>query len=126
MKYVMALIISVSLLACTSKIDYLKKDDLLPHVTYTWEGKISYTKKYYITEIKHLKKARYPVLYVGTVDDYHLFSLAPKGPVKTEELRNFAVKKESCVVENPKKPDDERLYRNKYDRPRWTKIEKKR
>jgi hypothetical protein len=97
---------------------YLGVDDLVPHITYAWEGNTANTVIYYIVEPGKLELANDPIKYVGTVDSYHLFMVIPKRPVAPDELFNFAVLKKHCIIDKPDSPEAERG-RN---RPRWIEI----
>ena len=122
MKWYAIAFLSLFIIACSHN-NYLEKEDLIPNVTYTWKGKISYSQKFYIVNIAQLKKARYPILYAGTIEGYHLFLLAPKGPVTKDEIKSFAVHPDLCVIDDPKHPDDEKIDREESDRSRYIKIE---
>jgi hypothetical protein len=103
------------------KSDYLDVDDFIPHIVYTWKNKKDKSVTYYIADPSKfeliLRRGSDPIAYVGTVDSYHLFRVVPKRPIARDELLNFAVLKDYCIVEDPKKPDEESV--GKGDGPRW-------
>ncbi|MCP3942081.1 MAG: hypothetical protein GY710_11440, partial [Desulfobacteraceae bacterium] len=58
-------------------------------------------------------------VYTGSIDKYHLFNLAHKGPIAADEILNFAVLKENCIIDNPSSPEEIR----KKDEPlKWVEI----
>ncbi len=72
-------------------------------------GQIVYGKKiYYIVTIADLKKIRkYPPTYVGTIEHYHLFRVWLKIKDTPDEISYYAVKKNDCVVDDEKSPEEE-------------------
>ena len=123
MRILFVLIIIIPLCGCNfglpTKGDYLAVEDFIPHVTYEWKNNNGRSVNYYIASVEQLTQVKEPIKYVGTVDSHHLFIAIPKRPIASDEILNFAVQKNSCIVDLPKSPEEE----DKSRHPRWIKIE---
>ena len=67
---------------------------------------------YYVVDVNDLRRVNKPtsVIYIGTVDSYHLFREWSKLQIKEGEIFSFAVAKTSCDVRDEATPENERDY----------------
>ena len=119
MKNKIVIFLTIYLVGCTfgmpSKDDYIGPDDLIPHVLIKLGEK---NKIFYIVEPDKLMLSRVPIKYAGSINSYHLFMVIPKRPIAYDEIMNFSVVSDCCIIEDPSSPEKE-LNSGK---PRWIKF----
>lgn len=111
MKLLQSVITIILLLSCASygtedkKEQFLVKNDAVGTTIY--DGRT-----YYIITGGDLKKVRKEnsVTYVGSTKDYHLFREWLKVLSMPDEISFFAIKKEDCIVETARLPEEEALF----------------
>ena len=99
----------ISCFICLNSCSYQipDKDYITAH---SLSQRVEYNKSYfYITEIDTFSKAMNSpgyMIYVGSIDDYHLFYKRYK-VLPIDGVQTFALPYELCVIPNPKSPMEE-------------------